>query len=164
METEMNISSQVGPRPSHFWIAIASAEHAKRGSEGFMQVCHGNGAPLRRIAAGDGVVYYSPTETFRGKDRLQAFTLIGRVKDDRIYTFDMGDGFVPHRRDVDYAEASPAPIAPLLEKLEFTRGKRSWGYAFRFGLVEISEADFNTIANAMGAQFDRAQAASNRCR
>jgi hypothetical protein len=31
------------------WIAVASAEHAQRGrSEGFMQVCHGKAAPLRR--------------------------------------------------------------------------------------------------------------------
>ena len=155
----MHTSSQVGPRPSRFWIAIASADHVRRGSEGFMQVCHGKGAPLRRIAAGDGIVYYSPTETFRGKDKLQAFTLIGRVRDDRIYTFDMGDGFVPHRRDVDYAEASLAPIVPLLEELAFTRGRRNWGYAFRFGLVEISKADFDTISGAMDAQFRRDQAA-----
>ena len=155
----MNSSPQDAPRPSRFWIGVASAEHARRGSEGFMQVCHGKGAPLRRIAAGDGIVYYSPTETFRGKDKLQAFTLIGRVKDDRIYTFDMGDGFVPHRRDVDYAEASLAPILPLLDQLEFTRGKRNWGYAFRFGLLEITEPDFDTISAAMGAQFRRDQAA-----
>ena len=148
----MSLSPQTGTRPSRYRVAIASAEHARRGSKGFMQVCHGKGAPLRRIAAGDGIVYYSPTETFRGKDRLQAFTLIGRVRDDHIYTVDMGDGFVPHRRDVDYAKAAPATIAPLLDQLEFTRGKRNWGYAFRFGLVEIGADDFEIIATAMGAR------------
>jgi hypothetical protein len=46
------------------WIAVACAEHARRGAElGIMQVCHGKGAPLRRVRAGDGVVYYSPTVT-----------------------------------------------------------------------------------------------------
>ena len=46
---------------SRYWIAVACAEHARRGKElGFMQVCHGKGAPLRRLKAGDGVVYYSP--------------------------------------------------------------------------------------------------------
>lgn len=31
------------------WIAVASAEHVRSGrSQGFMQVCHGKAAPLRR--------------------------------------------------------------------------------------------------------------------
>jgi hypothetical protein len=62
------------------WIAVACAEHVRRGrAGGFMQVCHGRAAPLRRICAGDCVAYYSPSETLRGKDRLQAFTAIGTV-------------------------------------------------------------------------------------
>ena len=49
--------------PKH-WIAVASAEHARRGKAGFMQVNHGKAAPLRRVHPGDGVAYYSPPETF----------------------------------------------------------------------------------------------------
>ena len=64
-----------------YWIGVASADHARRGGAGgFMQVNHGKAAPLRRISPGDGVAYYSPTESFGGKDKLQSFTLIGRVK------------------------------------------------------------------------------------
>jgi len=137
---------------SRHWIAVACAEHARRGRAlGIMQVCHGKGAPLRRLKAGDGVLYYSPTTSFGGKDWLQAFTTIGRVADERTYQADMGGGFHPFRRDLCYVEARDAPIAPLLDRLEFTRGKRNWGYAFRFGLVEISAADFAVIADAMGA-------------
>ena len=137
----------------HYWIAVASADHARRGKElGIMQVCHGKGAPLRRVRPGNGVVYYSPTTTFRGKDRLQSFTLIGRARDARVYQVDMGEGFRPFRRDVDYVQADEASILPLLDRLEFTRGKKNWGYAFRFGLVEISSADFNLIAQAMNAK------------
>jgi len=139
---------------SRHWIAVASADHARRGRElGIAQVCHGKGGPLRRIQAGDGVVYYSPTMEFRGKDRLQAFTSIGRATGDQVYQADMGDGFRPFRRDVEYVEADEAPILPLLDRLEFTRGKKNWGYAFRFGLVEISQADFDTVAQAMGAKM-----------
>jgi hypothetical protein len=139
---------------SRHWIAVASADHARRGKENsMMQVCHGKGGPLRRMQAGDGVVYYSPTVAFRGKDRLQAFTSIGRAKGDQIYQADMGEGFRPFRRDVEYVEANEAPIQPLLDRLEFTRGKKNWGYAFRFGLVEISQADFSTIAAAMKAKL-----------
>jgi hypothetical protein len=62
------------------WIAVASAEHVRLGrSQGFMQVSHGKVAPLGRIQPGDRVVFYSPTEAFRGKDRLRAFTAIGIV-------------------------------------------------------------------------------------
>ena len=134
-----------------FWMAVASADHARRGKElGIMQVGHGKAGPLRRIRAGDGVAYYSPTVTLGGKDRLQAFTLIGTVKDDRVYQADMGEGFRPIRRDVTYAMANETSILPLLDELELTRGKRNWGYSFRFGLVEISKRDFETIAMAMG--------------
>jgi len=99
----------------------------------------------------DGVVYYSPTESFRGKDKLQTFTLIGRVRDNELYVGHMAEGFTPWRRNVDYAASSEAPIAPLLDHLDFTRGIRNWGYQMRFGLFEISEHDFHAIAEAMGA-------------
>ncbi|HEV2514526.1 MAG TPA: EVE domain-containing protein [Devosia sp.] len=135
-----------------FWIAVASAEHARRGRDGFMQVNHGKKAPLQRISAGDGVAYYSPAETIGGKDRLQSFTTIGRVRDEELYQGVMGGDFTPWRRNVDYVEAAEAPIAPLLERLEFTRGKANWGYQMRLGLFEISEPDFRTIATAMGAE------------
>ena len=63
----------------------------------------------------------------------------------------MGGGFIPFRRDIDWLEASPASILPLLETLDFTRGKKCWGYAFRFGLLEISDHDMDVIGEAMGA-------------
>jgi hypothetical protein len=134
------------------WIAVASAEHVRRGkSEGFMQVSHGKAAPLKRIGPGDRVVYYSPSVTLGGKDKLQAFTAIGTVKKGEPYVFDMGNGFTPYRCDVAWAKANEAPIHPLLDRLEFTAGKPKWGYQMRFGLFPISAADFRMIAEAMGA-------------
>ncbi|QMV00311.1 EVE domain-containing protein [Devosia sp. D6-9] len=132
-----------------YWIAVASADHARKGKAGFMQVNHGKAAPLRRISPGDGVVYYSPTVTLGGKDRLQAFTTIGRVKPGEIYPGEMA-GWTAYRRDVEYFDAREAPIAPLLQELEFTRGRTNWGYQMRFGLFEISAHDFGVIAEAMG--------------
>ena len=139
---------------SNSWLGVVSAEHVARGHQGgFMQVNHGKLAPLRRIKPGDLVAYYSPSAAFGGKDKLQSFTAMGRVKAGEPYEFDMGDGFVPYRRDVEWFEADPAPIHPLLEALEFTRGKRNWGYAFRFGLLTITEADMALIAHAMHAKI-----------
>lgn len=134
------------------WIAVASAEHVEIGRRlGFMQVGHGKGAPLKRLHAGDRVAYYSPVRVFGGKDFCQAFTAIGTVRDERVYQGDMGGGFQPFRRDVDWFDAQEAPIRPLLESLAFIDGKTNWGYAFRFGLLKVSADDMDVIAAAMRA-------------
>jgi hypothetical protein len=138
---------------SGYWIAVASAQHVRRGREGgFMQVNHGKAAPLRRIKPGDGIVYYSPTTILGEKDGLQAFTAIGTVREGEPYQGDMGDGFTPFRRDVEWAKAREAPIKPLLDRLEFTAGRSNWGYQLRFGLFAVSEHDFSLIAEAMGVE------------
>jgi hypothetical protein len=136
------------------WIAVASAEHVGRGrAGGFMQVNHGKAAPLKRIVPGSRVAYYSPTSTFGGKDKLQAFTAIGVVQPGEPYQGDMGGGFLPFRRDVTWLNAHPAPIQPLLERLELSAGVKNWGQKFRFGLFSVTDHDMDVIAGAMGAQF-----------
>ena len=141
--------------PRSNWIAVACADHARRGcaepGAGFMQVCHGKVAPLRRMQPGDRVAYYAPTVTIGGSDRLQAFVSVGLVKPGDPYAFDMGGGFVPYRRGVDYVPAREAPIAPLLDHFDFVQDRAHWGYAFRFGLVAINDHDMRLIAGAMGA-------------
>jgi hypothetical protein len=134
------------------WIAIASAEHVSLGREqGFMQVCHGKAAPLRRLCGGDRVAYYSPTSSFRGKDLLQAFTALGVVRSSEPYEADMGGGLRPFRRDVQWLAAQPAAIRPLLGQLAFAARPGGWGYPMRFGLFEISAHDMDLIAGAMQA-------------
>jgi hypothetical protein len=134
------------------WIAVASAEHVNLGREqGFMQVCHGKAAPLRRLHGGDRVAYYSPTSAFRGKDLLQAFTALGVVRSGEPYVADMGGGFCPWRRDVQWLPSQPAAIRPLLGQLEFAARPGGWGYPMRFGLFEISAKDMDIIAGAMQA-------------
>jgi EVE domain len=138
-------------RPRHHWIAVASAEHVRLGrAQGFMQVCHGKPAPLRRVQPGDAVAYYSPSESFRGKDRLQAFTAAGVVRAGGVYPFAMGGGFRPHRRDVDWFDTQDAPIRELLPRLAFAQAAPNWGARMRFGLFEISAADMDTVLVAMG--------------
>jgi hypothetical protein len=133
------------------WIAVASAEHVRRGrTAGFMQVCHGKAAPLRRIQPHDRVAYYSPTLEFRGSDKCQAFTALGIVCDRQPYRPAADGDFCPYRRDVRWLKTRDAPIKPLLDALEFSAGRRNWGYQFRFGLFRISEHDMRIIAEAMG--------------
>ncbi|PWK70683.1 EVE domain-containing protein [Aminobacter sp. AP02] len=133
------------------WLAVASADHVRRGrAGGFMQVCHGRAAPLRRIAAGDGIVYYSPSTDMGGKDGPSAVTAIATVRDGDPYQLDMGGGFCPFRRDVEWAASCETPISTLLGRLDFT-SVRNWGYQLRLGLCQLTERDFALIAEAMGA-------------
>ncbi|MFZ6799274.1 EVE domain-containing protein [Undibacterium sp. Di24W] len=132
------------------WIAVASAEHVAIGRElGFMQVCHGKVGPLRRLRAGDKVVYYSPTQSFGGKEKLQSFTACGTVLERAPYQVEMYADFHPFRCDVNWDQAQYASILPLLPRLEFSRDNKNWGYQFRFGLFEISAADMTLIQRAM---------------
>jgi hypothetical protein len=139
------------------WIAVACAGHARRGCEmpgaGYMQVCHGKCAPLKRVTAGDRVAYYSPTLTMGGKDKLQRFVSIGVVQAGEPYAFGMGGGFVPFRRDVAYVAAREASILPLLDDFEFVENRQRWGYKFRFGLFEVSDHDMRLIARVMQADL-----------
>lgn len=138
---------------TRYWIGVVSREHVCRGVEGgFAQLCHGKEAPLRKMRPGDWLIYYSPAERMRGGEPVQAFTAIGRVREGEVYEHEMRPGFVPFRRDVEYLPCTAAPIRPLLERLSFIRDPRHWGAAFRFGHLRIPEADFLTIAEAMGAR------------
>ena len=142
-----------------YWIGVASYEHVRRGvSGGFAQLNHGKSAPLRRMAAGDWLVYYSPREQREGDEPVQAFTAIGQLAGDEITEVAMSELFTAARRAVHWLPAHPAPIRPLLGSLSFIRNPERWGMTFRFGHLEISEADFQRIAAAMGAEV-RADAA-----
>ncbi|WP_158817799.1 EVE domain-containing protein [Methylocapsa sp. S129] len=142
------------PPPRRNWVAVACADHVDRGRKlGMMQVCHGKAGPLGRVRAGDRVAYYSPTIVFGGREKRQAFTAIGTVRGEQAYQVDMGGGFRPFRRDVEWRQSVEAPIHALRMRLELTRDKQNWGYAFRFGLLNISEHDMDLIVKAMTSPF-----------
>ena len=139
------------------WIAVASAEHARRGRDefkpGFMQVGHGKLGGLKRMRPGDRVAYYAPTAVYGVNDGLQSFVSIGIVQAGEPYEFDMGGGFVPWRRDVAYVPAQEAAIRPLLDALEFVEDRARWGYKFRLGLFKVSDHDLKLVATAMHADL-----------
>ncbi len=136
-----------------YWVGVVSREHVKRGVKlGIAQIGHGKRSGLARMHTGNWLIYYSPRESLDGHDPVQAFTAIGQLPDDDIWEADEGD-FKAWRRKVDYKPAKDAPIRPLLDDLSFTKGKKSWGYAFRYGLFPIPQEDFEIIAKAMGAKI-----------
>jgi len=133
-----------------YWIGVVSKEHVLCGiKDGIMQLGHGKRAPLARLAKDDWIIYYSPTVKFGDKTPLQAFTALGQVVDDEIFQVAMSEDFAPYRRRVNYQEAVDMPIRPLIDDLSFIKSKQSWGYAFRFGLIQIPKDDFELIKNSM---------------
>jgi len=133
-----------------YWIVVASKDHIAHGIEGgFMQANHGKEGPLTRMSADDGLIVYSPKQTYAGKEVLQAFTAIGQVADDQIYQHKMTEDFIPYRRNINYHQCKETPIIPLIRGLNFISNKASWGYQFRFGFFEIPEEDFKLIYSKM---------------
>jgi hypothetical protein len=137
-------------RPKKYWIVVASRDHVQRGVDGgFMQANHGKASVLKRMQAGDGILYYSSREVYGEEAKCQRFTAIGEVADDLIYQGEMGGGFVPYRRIVNYFPCREVSILPLIGALEFIQDKTHWGAPFRFGVVEVGEKDFRLIAEQM---------------
>ena len=133
-----------------YWLTVVSNEHAQWGVAGsYMQACHGKEAPLKRMKQGDGVVFYSSKERMGDESKLQAFTAIGEVADDVVYQFAMSEQFVPYRRNINFLRCKAVSILPLINRLTFIPDKRSWGYPFRFGFLEIGEEDFKLISAQM---------------
>lgn len=134
-----------------YWIGVASRDHVMKGvAGGFCQLSHGKAGPVKRLSPGDWIAYYSPRQTMEEGEPVQAFTAIGMIKPGEPYEGVMGGGFHALRRDVAFLKGKDAPVRPLLADLGFTRGRASWGYAFRRGSFEVSADDFHIIARAMG--------------
>jgi hypothetical protein len=139
-----------------YWIGVVSREHVMIGAKGgFIQLNHGKRAPLQRLSAGDGVVFYSPRTSYPNGEPLQSFTAIGRVKSGDIYQVEMTSRFKPFRAGVKFLRAKETPIRPLINQLSFIKDKSRWGARFRFGHLSISEVDFALIAAAMGRDFQK---------
>jgi predicted RNA-binding protein len=138
-----------------YWIAVASREHVLRGKkEGIAQVCHGKQNPLKRMNAGDWIIYYSPTEIFGQKEPCRKFTAIGQIKDKEPYQFKVNDDFIPWRCEVNFLKAQDIEIGSLINDLSFIKNKKQWGFIFRYGLFAIPLGDFKLIASNMGVPLN----------
>ncbi len=133
-----------------YWIVVASKDHVEHGKLlGIVQANHGKASPMKRMHPGDLIIFYSPKLHYQEKQPYKKFTAIARVKAGEVYKGDMGDGFLPYRRDVEFLPCEEADILPLIDQMTFTRNKKSWGFVFRFGFFEIPKVDFETISKEM---------------
>lgn len=79
----------------------------------------------------------------------QEITAIGIVQDEEAYQVEMNENFKPFRRNIKYLDSIPQDIKPLIPSLTFIKNKKSWGYVFRYGFLEIDQESFEVIAKAM---------------
>lgn len=135
------------------WVGVVSRDHAMQAvAGGFFQSNHGKEAPVARMARGDHVLFYSPKMQKNGGEPVQSFTAVGRVEDSEPKQVRQSETFHPFRRKVHWFDSHDAPIKPMLEDLEFTKGRSSWGMILRRGLFDISDHDYKIIARAMGTR------------
>ncbi|MFD3405623.1 EVE domain-containing protein [Kribbella sp. NPDC058693] len=134
------------------WLGVVSADHTQRAVEGgFIQLNHGKRYGVARLRQGDGFVIYSPTEHYREKRPLRAFTALGVVADEAPYQAEpmsMGErGIVqPWRRRIEFLPVHRADVHEV--ELELTR-RPNWGYQLRRGLVPLEPEDFEALREAM---------------
>ena len=137
-------------REPKFWIGVACKEHVLNGVDlNICQFCHGKSSPARRLSKGDFVIYYSSKVSMERSELYQKFTTIGIVVDDEAYQIDLGNYFKPFRRNIEYFDAKHLDIRPLIPLLPFIKNKKSWGYVFRYGFLEIDQKSFEVIAHGM---------------
>ena len=139
-----------------YWIGVASKNHVARGvKDGAAMLNHGKLAPLKKMKAGDFLIYYAPKIELGKEEICQKFVAVGRIKTGEPYQVKMSADFEPYRVDVEYFQSEDAEIKSLIEDLDFIKNKKSWGYAFRFGQIEISKHDFDVIVAAVRAKIKK---------
>ncbi|MFC5928067.1 EVE domain-containing protein [Cryobacterium melibiosiphilum] len=134
-----------------FWLGVAQRDRVLRCVHmGMAQVSEGARGVLESMNESDGLVYYSPRDTWEGES-LREFTAIGRIAPGPAFpTGDSYSAYNPWRRRTDYdTDAVATSIRPLLSILDLSRGNPDWGYQLRRGIIEISRHDFELIRQQM---------------
>ncbi len=118
------------------WVIVSSRDHAKRGvAGGFVMANHGKRAPLARMSVGDGILIYSPTDTYPDGDPLRAITFVGEVTGEEPEASDVITG--GFRRAARLRGIETLPLAQVRGHLPVSR--------LRFGFFELDSADAEAI-------------------
>lgn len=136
--------------PTKFWVVVTSRDHALDGlSAAVVQVNHGKLGPLKRMSAGDKILFYAGKAIYGQKELCQRFVALATLADDKIFQYEVTEKFKPYRRQAVYQDINEAEIRPLIEQLAFIKDKEKWGYIFRTGFFEINKHDFDLVASHM---------------
>ena len=132
-----------------YWIGVVASDHARHAiDKGICAFAKGTRSAIAKLSEGDRFAYYSPKTGFMSGDPVQAFTALGTVIDTTPFEHDW-DGHQIWVCRAAYAALPHTSVRPLLPSLAFVTNKDKWGMAFRRGMFEIGEADFDRIEAAM---------------
>jgi hypothetical protein len=88
-----------------FWVVVTSRDHALDGAKaGVVQVNHGKEHPLKRMSAGDKILFYASKKTYGQKELSQRFVALAILADDTIFQYSVSEDFKPYRRKADYKD------------------------------------------------------------
>ena len=133
-----------------YWINTISKDHVIVGKQrSFVQAGHGKETSVRKLQKDDYIIFYSPKSSLQKGTPVRAFTAIAKIQDRDVYQVLVNDNFQPYRRNAEYEDCQEVKIKPLIEKLQFIKNKKYWGFKFRVGLFEINRHDFELIYRLM---------------
>lgn len=133
-----------------FWVVATSRDHALDGArEGIVQINHGKEGRLKRMSAGDKVLFYAGKKIYGQKEICQCFVALAVLTDDTIFQYEVSADFKPYRRKATYLKVMECAIRPLIDRLDFIKNKEKWGFVFRTGSFEINKHDFDLIKSHM---------------
>jgi hypothetical protein len=137
------------------WIGVADNEQVFVGVKGGLaQLAHGRKIPLQGLNEADWLIDHSPRSPANDEEGCQCFTAIDRIAREAAYLVNSGDGFFRNRPEADLELCAEASILPLTGTFSLIENRKSWQYAFRLGHLEISEEDFELLAEVMGLDVD----------
>lgn len=137
------------------WIGVACKDYLFVGVRGgFAQLGQGKKIYLQNRNEKDWLSYDSPRTSSNRHQRYQSFTVTDRVKNDAVYQTDLGEGFLSNHPEADFELCEEASILPLTDSFSFIENRECWEYPFRLGHLEISEEDFQLLAEEMRLDVD----------
>ena len=114
---------------------------------GFLQVCHGKAAPLRKTSAGDEVFIYCPRTGMGEGAVLKRVEYRCVIENDTAYQVEQEPGFMPFRKDVRFdTEFQGIPIGDV-RGMELTADPH-WGMLARRGFFELGAHDAALLRRA----------------
>ena len=115
---------------------------------GFLQVCHGKAAPLRKTSAGDEVFIYCPRTGMGEGAVLKRVEYRCVIANDMVYQVEQAPGFLPFRKDVRFDTGFQGIPIGDVRGMELTANPH-WGILARRGFFEFGAHDATLLRRAV---------------
>lgn len=130
------------------WIGVACKDRIFINmNEGFVPIGHSKRMPLQNLCEGAWLIYDSLHRTSQAQKPYENFTATDEGASNEWHPFDLSEEFALARFDADFECNETALDWPLSEP--FSQDNRRWKYPAYLENLEISEDDFDLLAEEM---------------